>query len=426
MPDDESFSPELLKAYYERVFPAELMCRWLSYSTSTADSAQQRLLRRREFSFTTGDDVYIRYLSYDDAKAFRKDLTGMLPFKIDIGAIFSAPPSEHKKFKVFQPTQRELIFDIDLTDYDFLQVDAGKIETCDACWPVMAVAVKSMDLMLRCARVPHRPARPRDVARAVRTRACSRLSRPARRARRRRDFGFEHMLWVYSGRRGIHCWVCDERARALSNEGRSAIADYMSLELKNGRMAVHTPLHPSLDAVYSEVVLPFFNDVVLSASGMGLFESEAGWSVVLDMVGDDDISARMRDEFARKASGTARWEALKKALERKNLHKVVLEIVFSLVYPRLDVNVSKGMNHLLKSPWCAHPKTGRVCVPFDPTDVDSFNPGAAPRARPRARQTAARVRARVQAGGHSRARALTRPATRRAAQRQPTCLPSAR
>lgn len=155
----ENFSPELLRTYYKTVFPAELMCRWLGYGTSTAASAQQRLLRRREFSFTTGDDVYIRYLSYNDAKAFRKDLVDKLPYKIDIGAAFSAPPSEKKKFTVFQPVQRELIFDIDLTDYDFLQVDASKVETCDACWPIMAVAVKTMDRMLRRARARTAPPR---------------------------------------------------------------------------------------------------------------------------------------------------------------------------------------------------------------------------------------------------------------------------
>jgi len=65
----------------------------------------------------------------------------------------------------------------------------------------------------------------------------------------RDDFDFTNLLWVFSGRRGVHAWVCDPEARNMNNEMRGAIANYINIGLGNekaDKLHLKEPLHPHL------------------------------------------------------------------------------------------------------------------------------------------------------------------------------------
>lgn len=51
----------------------------------------------------------------------------------------------------------------------------------------------------------------------------------------RTSFGFQQLMFVYSGRRGVHCWVCDDEARTLTDEARSAVVSYISVLMAASR-----------------------------------------------------------------------------------------------------------------------------------------------------------------------------------------------
>ncbi|XP_012258852.2 DNA primase small subunit [Athalia rosae] len=335
---------DLLPLYYQRLFPFQYYYKWLSYNNPD-------LFSRREFSFTVKDDVYIRYRSFATQEELQLECKRLVPFKIDIGAIYNVCPKDEKKYSNFTAVERELIFDIDMSDYDDVRTCCTGADLCLKCWKFMAVACQILDLALQ------------------------------------EDFGFHQLLWVFSGRRGIHCWVCDESARKLSSMVRSSIAEYLQLIIggeltaKKVNFPGHTLHHSIRRAV--NIIEPLF--VPMCVEEQDMLGTEKAIAKFLPLILDDGMRTHVKTLFKSYQTSVERWAAFKSYYEseqhsgkRRRQQNLLAEIMIQYAYPRLDINVTKGINHLLKSPFCVHPKSGKVSVPFNPKAVDKFNPLAVP------------------------------------------------
>lgn len=136
-----------LKNYYTNFFPIKRIVRWLNY-----DEVNDFGISQREFSFTNLNDQYIRYLSFKDSNEFLEKLLKELPKKIDIGAFYNLKPSERNSInnrKNLEPLQHELVFDIDLSDYNDIRACCTDKMICVNCWTFLKFAILLIEYVVR-------------------------------------------------------------------------------------------------------------------------------------------------------------------------------------------------------------------------------------------------------------------------------------
>jgi DNA primase small subunit len=332
---------ESLKFYYDFLFPYEEFYQWLSYGNNETFS-------KREFSYAT-NDAYHRWNSYFELQSFKDYLKKYCPERIDIGAVYSVAPNQRDMVlkSAMVPVEKELVFDIDMNDYNEVRTCCQGANICGKCWKLMVGCIQVLNDMLR------------------------------------EDFGFKNLLFVFSGRRGVHCWVADANARKLAESSRCKVVEWFRVisggDNQTKKVSLLRELHPSLERVYQKYLLPLFENHILEDQQV-LDKHE---KQILDLIPNPNLVASIVEDWEQNKdeSRRERWSNLVASVDQDMKDhpsfyssNPIYDIVFTFTYPRLDVHVSTGLNHLLKAPFCIHPSTHRVCVPIDLEHLDVFDP----------------------------------------------------
>lgn len=102
---------------------------------------------------------------------------------------------------------KEFVVDVDVSDYDAVRHCCQHKDMCNRCWPLARCAIKTLDCVLR------------EV------------------------YGFTRLLWVFSGGRGVHCWVCDKRAFDLTDSQRKSLVDELTMIHRDELVEVGIPMN---------------------------------------------------------------------------------------------------------------------------------------------------------------------------------------
>ena len=176
---------KLINKYYKDVFDPGDLISIIGLST----------FYRREFAFLLAGDIFVRNLSFKTTSDLIDYILRNPVMRSYVGAVYETPPSKQNSIQKIKWVSREFCFDLDLNDYDLVRTCGcqGKEQYCPICWSLVQESVAFLDKTLK------------------------------------EDFGFNDIVWVFSGRRGFHAWVRDARAGTLTQEQRNSMVRYLSL-----------------------------------------------------------------------------------------------------------------------------------------------------------------------------------------------------
>lgn len=363
-----------IRSYYEHYFPFEALYAW---ATSGGDRDDDMPAHLREVAFCWLPEIMSRWRALpSDATQWRATVLKSTPHRIELGGIYDVPIGERALLGPgsHSVVARELVFDIDIdAETDRYRTCCTDANYCTRCWPLINSTMSLVDLLLR------------------------------------RVYAFKSLLWVFSGRRGVHCWVRDRRARHMSGEARAELlerfddirrsadaanADNYPLPQYSAALVaeVRSLLRQAFDR-YLESQPKLFHDPTSRNKTSGANCTDAVNKSVaerlIEIAHDEGRQNASMGEAMRTVVSTMRRQtdaanlvgALLQVIEKSTgshtqRERVHDRLAATFCFQPLDKHVTSDMNHLLKLPFCVHPSTGNVCVPIAADCLATFYPRA--------------------------------------------------
>lgn len=217
-----------IKEYYRDIFPYDDIYRWLTYADEYQDGQQPIEFANREISLqvlvTPDFSFYARYQFFKTAEEFKQKLvdSGQLG-RLDVGAVYKKSLLT-KINPVRTLNWREFVIDIDLDLYDQTRTCCRGKTCCKLCWKLVEVSQMVVIETFK------------------------------------KDFGFKKILWMFSGQKGVHAWVCDPRARIMDAAVRKGIISYLTLAKYNlkSRKLTYSKVRHNFDPETCKFANPLF------------------------------------------------------------------------------------------------------------------------------------------------------------------------
>ena len=323
---------ELFRNYYKNFFPLNDIKMWISYSGKES-------LENREVAFWFSEESFMRWQTIKQMDTLINSPTVTPPQRMEIGPIFTYPLSERQTCPsgTFYPKKRELVFDIDINDFQEVRTCCEGAKICPKCWKFMSCAMKCLNKIFRD------------------------------------NFGFKDILTVFSGRRGVHFWICDSKAISLESKVRKSIVQYLNIIelLDSNKISNPTPL---ISDIFSDCEEYFMNYIY---EEQNIFYDSKLKQKIISIIDKDHYDGISKKLLTLKGNSYDKWKVIKelafsnskKKFQEKSMYK---KLILTFTFPRLDSNVTIGLNHLLKTPFSIHPGTGLISVPIPYHLYDSF------------------------------------------------------